>query len=156
MSGEHSQLPDGYYFSDFTGERELAELFSQVNGSDTSETPIQDRQRTAEELGIVYIDARVRDQDDILVGFGSLAYERHLGLLCDFVVSPMHRSRGIGKAIIDERLRRADESGVTQLCIPVIQDTNTLSTYYIARGFSPTESGALVRGNMFGLSASRV
>jgi len=92
------------------------------------------------------VDIGVRAADGSLVGFGAIAHKGDIGELCDFVVSPEHQGRGIGKAIILERLRIAEELGITSLYVPFLETTNTLVSFYLEHGFIRTERGAYVFG----------
>lgn len=92
------------------------------------------------------VDIAVGHQDGHLAGFGSLLHKDSMGELCQFGVRSSDRGVGIGKAIIDERLRIAAQLGVATLEMPYLEPTNTLRAYYLEAGFSELESGGLVLG----------
>jgi N-acetylglutamate synthase-like GNAT family acetyltransferase len=86
-------------------------------------------------LGIQTIEVGVRSNAvHKLVGHGALQLLDSLGLLSDFAVRPGYRSRGIGRAIIDERLMQADRLGIEELRVR-LEPTNTLRSYYEIHGF---------------------
>jgi len=58
-------------------------------------------------LGLHVIEVGVRAGDGQLVGFGNLVCRRDSGELGSFVVRPQNQGKGIGRAIIEERLRKA-------------------------------------------------
>ena len=96
--------------------------------------------------GVDMLDVGVRDINGSLVGFGSVARRGENGELGDFVVSPNHQHRGIGKALIAERLGLADAAGITSLYIANFEPTNTLKSFYLENGFQETPAGEVVRG----------
>lgn len=149
MSGTTHSLVEGYRLTEpvTITPPEVGNLFRQVEiGRYVTDDYLTDRHNPlSTQEGGGFLDVGVRDADDELVGFGSVAHNGHAGMLGDFVVSPAHQGRGIGKAIISERLRLAEEVGVTTLSIPNLEPTNTLRTYYLRHGFIPTASGLLVR-----------
>ena len=102
--------------------------------------------RIDEHQGKSRIDVGVLDPAGELVGFGTVLYIGDQGELCDFAVNPLDRGQGIGKALVDERLRLAEAAGVESLYMPYLMDTNTLRTFYYERGFHDTEHGEVVRG----------
>lgn len=80
----------------------------------------------------------VRDTEtNELVGMGFLVGNRRHAVLCDFNVRPEYQGQGIGTAILEERMRIADE-----LKIPFIYtslaETNPLKEKYEALGFVAT------------------
>jgi GNAT superfamily N-acetyltransferase len=106
-----------------------------------------DRLRRAERQTVTKFDVGVRALSGTLVGFGSLSYRRQNGELGDFVVAETERGRGIGKAIINIRLRQAESKGVTSLYMPYLEPTNTLRSYYLENGFQVLTNGkAIGRG----------
>ncbi len=141
-------LPDGYHFADPDGiePAEVVALLRQVEiGHGIEDDHLQSRRSDLEADGWDVHDVGVRAALGRLVGFGSIAYGEGEGELCDFVVSPAHQGRGIGKAIIRQRLALADELGVTSLYLPDFEPTNTLRTFYLQNGFQEKESGTMVR-----------
>lgn len=142
-----ASLPEGYHYTDPDQIRpaDRAELMRLADWNTSSPKQITKDMEYREE-GIATLDVGVRAEDGRLVGFGRVAYKGENGELCDFVVSPLDRHQGIGRAIIDERLRRAEEAGITSLYIPELESGNSLGTYYEEKGFHRTDSGELVRG----------
>ena len=61
------------------------------------------------------INLGVRDSNDQLVGFASIVYKGRSGELTDFVVSPDHQSKRIGRALIDSRLTIAEAANIDSL-----------------------------------------
>lgn len=82
----------------------------------------------------IYFGVKV-DQGET-VGVGSLRYNAKEGELSCLAVLPDHRRQGIGKWLIAERVRRAQELGVATLHIERLADTNVLASYYIDLGFT--------------------
>lgn len=144
-----ASLPEGYEYADVATiqSREVSNLFRQVDiGEDIGDDYFQERAEELQDTGEEVIDVGVRDsQDDTLVGFGSIARSGAIGRLGDFVVSPKHQSRGIGKTLITERLAIADASGIAMLKIHNMEPTNTLRSFYVQQGFVEAGDGNLVR-----------
>lgn len=76
----------------------------------------------------------VRHENNALVGVGFLAGNIRQAILCDLVVAPDHRSKGIGKEIVNRRLNIADRLGIRYLYVD-LAPTNTLASYYGDLGF---------------------
>ncbi|MBP6962326.1 GNAT family N-acetyltransferase [Candidatus Saccharibacteria bacterium] len=97
--------------------------------------------------GRAIIDVGVRNAGQKLVGKGTIIHDKQgYGQLADFIVRPQDRGRGIGKAIIDERLRIAESLGVESIYIADLMSTNTLESYYFEQGFVRLEDGGLGLG----------
>jgi N-acetylglutamate synthase-like GNAT family acetyltransferase len=145
----HTPLPDGYHYAEAAGidPGEVIALVRQPGIEwDVDDDEIQMQRTDARANGLTLQDVGVRDSDHSLVGFGSLAFRGEYGELGNFVVSPAHQSKGIGKAIIDARLAMADAAGITSLYIAPLEPTNTLRSYYAQKGFHETPAGEMVRG----------
>lgn len=93
--------------------------------------------------GLSGIHVAVNEAAGELVGMGKLVYMEAQGCMADFVVHTDHRSRGVGKAIIDEQLSLATALGLTMIKIPRLESTNTLLTYYLDKGFVQTDDSGL-------------
>lgn len=155
ISPNHPPLPEGYYFEDPSriDPYEVPVLLRQVEiGEFIGDNYIAGRATDPGFTDTSWLDVGVRDATGQLVGYGSIACKGQFGELCDFVVSPAHQSLGIGKAIIDERLVRAEQTGIEWLYMPWLEDTNTLKSYYIEKGFHETPRGELVRGPRYGVA----
>lgn len=133
-------LPEQY---SFTGERpimpeEVIELRRSSNwGTDFSEETWGDC--IDQSLAVV----GVRDKRGTLVGVGFLAGNMRHAVLCDFVVHPDHRNQGIGNAILERRVKIADELGIPYLYTDLV-NTNPLKNKYLELGFV-ANSGVLAR-----------
>jgi len=137
---DHAVLPNGFEFADAgsIGLSELASLFRTVDiGKETNEYELVRTHEDFQEDGYESIEIGVRDSNtNELVGYGGLIYDSDGNAeMGDFVVKPAYQSRGIGKAIIDERLAQADARGIATISIPALEATNTLKRYYEKRGF---------------------
>jgi GNAT superfamily N-acetyltransferase len=80
------------------------------------------------------ITVGVKDASGILVGVGFLAGSIRHAILCDLTVHPEHQRRGIGRAIINQRINMIYELEVRYVYAD-ISDTNTLHKYYLTLGF---------------------
>ncbi|HSX32919.1 MAG TPA: GNAT family N-acetyltransferase [Candidatus Saccharimonadales bacterium] len=132
------ELPDGFTYAEpgSIAPAELVALIQSVH-KDIPEKEIIDAYCQPED-GVESIEIGVRNvADGQLVGFGRLAadHDRGSGTLEDFVVDQRYRRLGIGKAIIDQRLRLAEELGLWRVSMPGLAKTNTLETYYLQHGF---------------------
>lgn len=147
-AGERAPLPEGYRYADPRRLRptELGTLWRRVEGHEGLSLYLSSGRRIeAREEGAGLMQVAVRDQKGGLAGFGGILYKGSWGELQDFVVRPEDRGKGIGKAIIMERLRMAEAAGITSLHVPKPLETNTLVLFYIENGFSELPSGDLVR-----------
>lgn len=77
------------------------------------------------------------DGPDRVTGVGFLAGNARQGLLCDLYVHPNHRHQGLGRLIVQERVRLADEYPVERLLVS-IERTNSLKSFYRRLGFEGT------------------
>ena len=145
---ERTPLPKGFHYAKpWIHPSEEAELKQKVEiGKDTDERGLHGRDITYKNAGVETFKVGVRNRMGGLVGFGTIAYKGDVGELGNFVVDPSVQGKGIGKAIIDERLRLAEQAGVTSLYMPDLEPTNTLESYYIEKGFHIAPEGELVRG----------
>jgi len=69
-----------------------------------------------------------------LVGVGFVVGNKRHGVLCDFNVRPEHQHKGVGRAILDERIRLADQMNIPFLYTD-LASTNPLVRMYEALGF---------------------
>ena len=107
------ELAEGYYLQANTAVsmHEAAELQIAAGGLPKNDKYLYIGVRDVlASRGVVAHDVQVRDGDtDALVGFGTLWQHGANGELSDLAVLPEHRRKGIGKAIIGERLHLAQE-----------------------------------------------
>ena len=143
-----NELPPEYTFTDEVDLKELAVLLAVCfpdERTSSADIGIERARRmqyddTIIDVGVTYADA--------LIGYGRVVYDysKSNGNLTDFAVHKAHRRQGIGKAIIDRRVERADAAQVKRLYIPRLQHTNKLESYYIERhGFAPDRNGSYQR-----------
>lgn len=76
----------------------------------------------------------VRHENGLLVRVGFLAGNLRHVVLCDLVVDPDHRGRGIGMAILNRRVNIADKLQIPYLYTE-LAPTNKLAGYYEELGF---------------------
>lgn len=132
MSQLSDQLPDGYkYTSSLSGE-EVVDLRSESGWGTEKNTELW--QRVIDES---IASTGVRDETSKLVGVGFLAGNARHAVLCDFIVSPDHRGKGLGRAILNKRVNLADELEIPYLYTE-LAPTNSLKTYYEELGFIAT------------------
>lgn len=149
MSEVACRLPAGYKYadSDRIGPDEIVALMRTVTiGRHILDDHIDARKDYFDYAEIGLIDVGVRHDSGLLVGFGSVYTKGVHGEFADFVVNPEHQGKGIGKAVIDERLRVAEGLGITSLFIHPLEDTNTLEPYYFERGFKKLLVGRIGLG----------
>ena len=72
-----------------------------------------------------------------LVGVGFLAGNIRHAVLCDLVVHPDHRGRGLGQAIVRRRVHLADQMRIPYLYTE-LASTNNLASLYEELGFVAT------------------
>jgi GNAT superfamily N-acetyltransferase len=147
---EQAPLPEGYHFEEGASIHplEIARLMQQVEmGVEIPDDYVtNERALELSSRGLDILDIGVRAADGQLAGIGSVVYKGDVGELCGFVVSPDHQSRGVGKAIITERLAMAERAGLASLYINGLEPTNTLRTFYLENGFTEEPDGSMVRG----------
>ena len=95
-----------------------------------------DTKRQPEGVQSIYLGVKAPDGDT--VGVGCLRYNDKEGELSCLSVMPQQQSQGIGKWIIAERIRRAQELGLNALYVDQLAPTNTLASYYVQEGFLET------------------
>ena len=141
------ELPEGYDYVNYLDPEAAAELL-RGHYPDAKTTVEEWSSREASFMrhryAIVHVGVRSHETDE-LVGMGRLHYVDTWGGLSGFVVHTDHRSIGIGKAIIDERLNVADQLGLNVVDIPCLESSNTLWSYYLAKGFKQTDDGGYIR-----------
>jgi 8-oxo-dGTP diphosphatase len=88
------------------------------------------------------MDVLVAEVDGQVVGFLALSYIPVLSglraLIDDLAVDPAHRRRGIGAALVEAAIQRADRKGATQLLVDTSRGDPAARDFYQACGF---ESG---------------
>lgn len=146
----YTDLPEGFEFAaaDTIDPTELAALMQTVEiGSDMTAQDIIEVHRDFQRDNIRSVEIGVRNMgDNELVGYGGLVIDTNGdGVMGNFVVNPAFQGRGIGRAIVDQRLVQADILGVSRIFIPGLESTNTLRSYYAQRGFVEQQGGTLVR-----------
>ncbi|HUB93733.1 MAG TPA: GNAT family N-acetyltransferase [Verrucomicrobiae bacterium] len=135
-------LPKGFYYANAVAITcsELAKLQDSASGKNYADD-IFSEHITHQSHGERLVGIGVRGMSDArLIGYGLLAIfpcrpeERRSGHLYDFVVHPSARHKGIGRAIIDERIAQSDTLGVERLKV-TLEESNTLRPYYLEKGF---------------------
>jgi GNAT superfamily N-acetyltransferase len=149
IDAESAPLPRGYEYADPSTIKpvEVGKLMRLVKiGEHIKDDHIPVRNAGILGRGVGVYDVGVRSTDGSLVGFGALLYKQRWGELGDFVVAPDHQHKGIGRAIILERLHWADRNGIDSIYIGDFEPTNTLQDYYLQHGFYVNQAGEVVRG----------
>ena len=126
------QLPEGYAYASALTADEVVSLRSESGWG--TEKNIELWQRVIDE-SIAAVG--VRDGTSKLVGVGFLAGNSRHAVLCDFIVSPDHREKGLGRAILNKRVNLADELEIPYLYTE-LAPTNRLKTHYEELGFVAT------------------
>lgn len=137
-SVDRTPLPADYKFANATEidpHEVVALMRTVVIGEDQEDDYIYNRNAYMECVGLEAIDVGILHDSGSLVGFGSICMKGANGELGDFVVNPKHQGRGLGRAIIDERLRAAEAAELTSLFILPLEATNPLESFYLQRGF---------------------
>jgi ribosomal protein S18 acetylase RimI-like enzyme len=119
---EQPPLPGGYSYADRSLTRpeeiiQLRELEGWYGDTPGGWQPIIDDTRN--------IFVGVRDQDQNFVGMGRVTGDTRHAVMCDFVVHPSHRGKGLGTEVLLERMRKAEQAGIIYLYTD-IKDTNPL------------------------------
>ena len=149
------ELPSGYVYADAAAISldERRKLDAEVNGP--FDSPLNRADWSIRGFGITgCIDVGVRNiADEELVGIGRLLVTDHAGARIDinllsgelshFMVNPAHRKRGIGTAILLERMRIAEGLEVYKLFISALDKRNTLCGKYPELGFEEDSRGNL-------------
>lgn len=126
------QLPDGYIYAFDVSPEEIIHLRTSSDwGTETNK-----------ELWQSVIDdsiatVGVRDEAEALASVGFLAGNLRHAVLCDFLVGPEHRGKGIGRAVLNRRMNIASELSIPYLYTE-LAPTNNLRTYYQELGFVAT------------------
>lgn len=124
-------LPEGYSFID--QEDILADEIMDLRQSVGWQADSWERwQACLDQPGGVTVG--VLDAGKFLIGMGRLTADPRHAVLCDLAVHPDHRGQGIGRAIITERLRLANERRITYLYTE-LEPTNSLRRVYENLGF---------------------
>ncbi|MDB5166559.1 MAG: N-acetyltransferase [Candidatus Saccharibacteria bacterium] len=82
----------------------------------------------------------IQDASGPLVGVSFIAGNTRHAVLCDMVVAPDHQKRGLGTALLYERVRLSDELGILYLYTDLAQ-TNNIRAEYLSLGFNGTGGG---------------
>lgn len=139
MTDKKIVLPDGYYFADRQSitTHEFAVIRRSLDWDDNDEERWHScLQNSIEVCG-------VRDKDGMLVGIGFIAGNHRHAILCDFNVHKKHQGKGIGKAILQQRIRRTEELKIPYLYVS-LHPSNPLRKLYEDYGFQ-TGSNSMFR-----------
>jgi len=148
----HAPLPKGYWYDDpkNTTPDEIAVLLKKPGLSeDQIAEAIVQNNKSWQEQGIERLDVVVRAANGQLVAFGSVLHKDGRGELSSLAVSPEHQRRGIGGAIVKERVRMTEEAGIHSLYIPYVEASSGLGEqFYLTPElqFRKTAAGEIVRG----------
>ena len=72
---------------------------------------------------------------ETLLGYGDFLAVLDEGYIGNIAVSPEHRRRGIGAAILDELIRQGREKELSFLTLEVRQSNRAAQELYLSRGF---------------------
>jgi GNAT superfamily N-acetyltransferase len=146
--GTPAPLPEGYIYADPAGVQspEVESLLSRVFDRQIEPGWLDRRSEGLRLNNWKGIDIGVRSPSSELIGLGLLTYTGQNGDLDNLAVDSEHRGKGIGQALILERIRQAEERGVTSLYIHNIAPTNPLTTFYEELGFRHIGPEQLGRG----------
>jgi GNAT superfamily N-acetyltransferase len=157
--GAPTKLPEGYQYADQAtlDPADILQLFRQVEmGEHLQDNYMQEQQGMVDSIGAQIFDVGVRDSAEELVGIASVIHKDNSGELINLVVKPAHQSKGIGKALINERIRLAEAAGIDSFYIEIPEPTNSLhmpaepngqrDSYYFELGFQSKPNGDMVRG----------
>jgi ADP-ribose pyrophosphatase YjhB (NUDIX family)/GNAT superfamily N-acetyltransferase len=90
--------------------------------------------------GVEVFVAQSYDKPPILIGFIALSIVRGLtegrGLINDMAVLPTYQRRGVGAALLEAALRRADRLNLHHVMVNVDRANERARTFYAALGFS--------------------
>jgi GNAT superfamily N-acetyltransferase len=125
-------LPQGYSFASTFSPQEVLDLRASSDWGTEHSTDVWQK---VIDLSIASVG--VRNESETLVGVGFLAGNPRHAVLCDFVVHPVHRGRGLGRAILHRRLNIADAADIPYLYTD-LAPTNRLRSYYERLGFIST------------------
>lgn len=79
----------------------------------------------------------VAESDSRVVGCGGLLIRgRDLGQMVRVAVSPQHRRRGIGRALVERLVREARDLGLARVIVESDRDWQAAIALYLACGFS--------------------
>lgn len=106
----------------------------------------EDRQRTALRLqelnGIEVFVAQSRQTPPILIGFIALSVVRTLtdgiGFINDMAVLPTYQRRGVGAALLEAALKRADRLNLCHVMVNTERANERARAFYAALGFGDT------------------
>lgn len=142
MSIERTTLPDSYSFIDKStiDPKEIIELRESVGWAGDSVEHWQ--QSMDQPLGVI---VGVRNIEGQLVGMGRITADPRHAVLCDLAVHPDHQNKGIGGALVTERMRIAKEQDIPYLYTE-LAPTNPLRNLYKAMGFISTGNGLFRNG----------
>lgn len=94
----------------------------------------------------VFVAESLRSPHEV-IGFGALSViwmltGRH-GWLAEMAVDPLHRRRGVGGALLDAIMRRADRLGLANLYVNFEGVSDVARAFYRAAGFEGSKIGRL-------------
>ena len=121
--------PEGYSYANNLYTPELTSLLQSVDWEVSME-------EVEEELaGEDQFSIGIRDRQNQLVGYGRLLVDfGEYGFMDSLAVHPDHRARGIGRTLIRERVRLADELGLHKIRTH-LDYTNTIPGVYFDENF---------------------
>jgi ADP-ribose pyrophosphatase YjhB (NUDIX family)/GNAT superfamily N-acetyltransferase len=118
-------------------ERRVLELLSLIPANEAA-SPADNQSaglRFRERLGM---DVLVADAEDAVVGFAAVSFVNTLtgvlALINDMAVDPAHRRRGIGAALLEAAIQRADRRGATHLLVDPSRGDAATRQFYQACG----------------------
>ena len=134
---EQAHLPKGYRFVDKSDlvPSEIIDLRTSVGWDGDNAETWQDCINS--QNGII---VSVRDDQGTLVGMGRVTSDPRHAVMCDLVVNPNHQNKGIGKALVLERMRIIRELDIPYLYTDLAED-NPLKPVYEELGFKATGRG---------------
>ncbi len=130
MTDQENVLPDGYYFADRQSitVAEIDAIRRSNNWSDDDDDRWQKCLQSSIEV------CGVRDKHGTLIGIGFLAGNYRHAVLCDFNVHKKYQRKGIGRAILQQRIKKAEELKIPYLYIS-LDAANPLRRMYEGFGF---------------------
>jgi GNAT superfamily N-acetyltransferase len=140
-SSEIDVLPEGYIFTPHPEGIAIDKICEAVGWSFR-----HDMLQDSTDLAVLGVS---RGGSGELIGMGMLTGNTSSATLRNLAVKPEHRGQGIGRTIVRERVRLADELGVGRLDTTVVDRSPVLPLYYELgfkfNGIASNHSSRLVR-----------